>query len=125
MVPATAVEQRRREGKKDWYQSLQKFMHPSPCPLPAPVRAKPVHSAGRGIKGEGPCALFMKNFALRFATGFRVTQSDPAETHCDRKKRRGLGRGHVKLCEVILAFEDHLIGGAFGSQGERRCPPRL
>ena len=45
-----------------------KLMYPSPCPLPAPVKAKPVHSAGRGIKGEGWCALFVKKLMQRSIT---------------------------------------------------------
>src|SRR5438876_12080138 len=31
---------------------------PSPYPLPAPVQARLVQRAGRGIKGEGSCAFY-------------------------------------------------------------------
>jgi hypothetical protein len=37
---------------------IAKVHAPSPCPLPALVKAHPVYSAGRGIKGEGLCLKF-------------------------------------------------------------------
>src|SRR5262245_52632574 len=34
-----------------FYPSLQKFMPPSPCPLPAPVKAKPMNKRGERDQG--------------------------------------------------------------------------